>query len=425
MKINVIGAGLAGSEAAYFLASHGVEVFLYDQKPTLGPAFHEPDKCGELVCSNSLKSVQKDNASGLLKAEMQEMGSLVMEAAYKYRLPSGQDLAVDREAFSAYITEKIKANPLIHRISARVDALEEKEDVINLVCTGPLTEAGLMDYFKSKYGAEFLSFFDAAAPLVYFDSLDISKMYFKSRYDKGEGKYLNVPLNQEQYYSFAKNLASAQKVELHDFDHFEGCLPVETMAERGIETLRFGPLKPKGLSTDTIHPFAVVQLRQDDVAGSLYNLVGFQTNLTYPEQRRVLSSLPGFEKVRFARYGLMHRNSYLNAPSLLSPDLSLKNSPNTFIGGQFSGVEGYVESASSGLLAAYYILQRVRNKPFNPLPIHTMLGSLINYLLSSSPKRFAPMNACYGIYQYPFVEDKEAVYNNSIEAVKGWVKENS
>jgi methylenetetrahydrofolate--tRNA-(uracil-5-)-methyltransferase len=423
MKVNVIGAGLAGSEAAFFLASAGQEVYLYDQKPALGPAFHSPD-LAEIVCSNSLKSVEKDNASGLLKAELQEMGSLVMEAAYKFRLPSGQDLAVDRTKFSAYITAKLKAQPHIHLISEKVTSLEEGPDILNIVCTGPLTEGELLEWFKTRFGEELCSFYDAAAPLVYFNSLDASKMYFKSRYDKGEGKYLNIPLTKEEYEKFAAALAHAQRVELHDFEHFEGCLPVEVMAERGLDTLRFGPLKPKGLATEACQPYAVVQLRQDDAAGDLYGFVGFQTNLTYGEQKRVFSSLPGCGNLKFARFGLMHRNSYLNAPSLLEEDLSLKADRNLFVGGQFNGVEGYVESAGTGLLAAYYALQRIRGKAFDPLSVHTMLGSLVNYLLHSSPKHFQPMNACYGIFQYPFIEDKETAYNNSLKEVSSWVSRN-
>ncbi len=425
MKVNVIGAGLAGSEAAYFLASHGQEVSLFEQKPALGPAFHEKDLFAELVCSNSLKSVEKDNACGLMKFEMMKMGSLVMEAGYATRLPSGQDLAVDRVKFSEYITAKIKKNPLIHIYSQEVTSLVKDPETINIVCTGPLTTSGLMDYFKAECGEDLLSFFDAAAPLVYFSSLDTSKMYFKSRYDKGEGKYLNVPLDQSQYDKFCFDLAHAERITLHDFEHFEGCLPVEVMAQRGPDTLRFGPLKPKGLATDTIHPYAVVQLRQDDAAGDLYNMVGFQTNLTYPEQKRVLSSLPGFANVKFARFGLMHRNSYLCAPLVLNRDLSLKKDANTFIGGQFSGCEGYAESAAVGLLAAYYVLQRVRKQPFKEIPIHTMIGSLVNYLMMSSPKNFAPMNACYGIYQKRGFESKEEIFSNATKDVEEWVKANS
>lgn len=422
MKINIIGGGLAGTEAANYLANCGFEVNLYDMKPELGPAFHEKDKLGELVCSNSLKSTRIDNASGLLKAEMKELGSLEIEAAEANKLPGGQDLVVDREGFSTYITKKITSNPNIHLIHQKVTSLESGEDVINIVTSGPLTSPELVKYFQEKYEADFCSFFDAAAPLVYFSSLDTSKMYFKSRYDKGEGKYLDCPLDKEQYEKFTAELEHGERAELHDFDHFEGCLPVEVMAQRGKDTLRFGPMKPKGLETETIHPYAVVQMRQDDVAGDLYNIVGFQTNLKYGEQKRILSTLPGFEHVKFARFGLMHRNTYINAPLALNRNLSLKKDHNTYIAGQFSGVEGYPESAATGLLAAIYVEQRLKNEPLDYIPVSTMLGSLVNYLVCSSPKHFAPMNATYGIYQYPYRMKKEEIYTYSLELVRQWRK---
>lgn len=425
MKINIIGGGLAGVEASYYLARNGYKVNLYDLKPDkLGPAFHYKDFFGELVCSNSLKSVNKDNASGLLKGEMEALSSLIMEASKFSKLPSGQDLVVDREVFSSYITNKIKDNKNITIISKEVSELEEGEDIYNIVCTGPLTSSPLIEYFKGKYSSSFCSFYDAASPLIYLSSLDTTNMYYKSRYDKGEGKYLNVPLTSQEYYAFNDALVSGERVELHDFEHFEGCLPIETMASRGRDTLRFGPLKPKGLETEGNRPYAVVQLRQDDVAGSLYNLVGFQTNLKYSEQKRILSMLPGFKDVKFARFGLMHRNTYISAPEALNRDLSLKNDSNTYIGGQFSGVEGYVESAATGLLAAIYLRLRLENKKGVYFPINTMMGSLVNYLVMSSPKHFAPMNANYGIYQYPFKMSKEEVYDYSIKSIEEWLKKN-
>jgi methylenetetrahydrofolate--tRNA-(uracil-5-)-methyltransferase len=422
MKVRVIGGGLAGCECANSLAKKGIETELYDMKPALGEAFHTA-KFGELVCSNSLKSDVKESASGMLKAEMKEMGSLTIEAAYLFRVPSGQDLSVDREKFSAYIDEKIRSNPLIKVFSQKLDKLPE--DGINIVCTGPLTDGNLLSFLQSESGEKTLSFFDAAAPLVYFSSLDTSKMYLKSRYDKGEGKYLNIPLTEEQYFAFTTELAKAKKTILHDFDHFEGCLPIETMALRGKDTLRFGPLKPKGLETEDIHPFAVVQLRQDDAAGELYNLVGFQTNLTFPEQKRVLSLLPGLENVKFARFGQMHRNSYINAPLLLNRDLSLKKNKDVFIAGQLSGVEGYMESAATGLLASYYVSQRLRGVYFDAVPLDTMIGSLVNYLVMASAKDFQPMNACYGILEAENRKDRLGVYNNAVEEIKAWVRRNS
>lgn len=416
-KINVIGGGLAGCEAANFLANQGLKVNLYDQKPKLGPAFHSTD-FGELVCSNSLKSLKKDNACGLLKAEITRMDSLIMKAAEVSKVPSGQDLAVDRDVFSKFITDKIKKNPNINVISQTVDKIDESD--INIVCTGPLTDSTLCDFFKKKLGEDTLSFYDAAAPLVELSSLDTSKMYMKSRYDKGSGKYLNIPLKRDEYDNFVEKLISAERVILHDFEHFEGCLPIEVMAKRGINTLRFGPLKSRGLETEDIKPFAVVQLRQDNIAGTLYGLVGFQTNLKFKEQKRVFSSLPGMENAKFARYGLMHSNKYICAPKLLNRDLSLKKIPNTYIAGQFSGVEGYVESAASGLLAAHYAYQKISGSEFTPIPVFTMLGSLINYLVMSSPKHFAPINSIYGILQLPVKKDKITIYNNSMEAIAKW-----
>ena len=421
MKINVIGGGLAGSEAASFLAREGYEVHLYDMKPRLGEAFHSP-KFGELVCSNSLKSESKENACGLLKYEMEKLGSLMMEATKVSRIPSGQDLAVDRELFSSYIDDKIRKNKNIIVHSEEVIALEEGDEVINIICTGPLTSSKFCSYLKDKYLGDLMSFFDAAAPLVYFSSLDASKMYYKSRYDKGEGKYLNIPLSKEEYLSFVEDLRNAERVELHDFDHFEGCLPIEVMASRDLDTLRFGPLKAKGLEQEGNRPYAVIQLRQDDVNGSLYNLVGFQTNLTFKEQKRVLQKIKGLENVKFARFGLMHRNSYINAPSLINRDLSLKKNRNIFVAGQFSGVEGYVESAATGLLAGYYVKQRIEGKEFEPIPLNTMLGSLVNYLVMSSPKHFAPMNATYGILQLPFKKDKLTIYEESLEGITKWLE---
>jgi methylenetetrahydrofolate--tRNA-(uracil-5-)-methyltransferase len=416
--VNVIGGGLAGTSAAYFLANKGVKVNLYDQKPNLVGPFHST-KLGELVCSNSLKSEAKDNACGLLKAEIEKMGSLFIQASKYAKIPSGSDLAVDRELFSSFIDDKIRNHPNINVISSKVTSFNEDE--INIICTGPLSDEEFLNSFKNLTGLDCFSFFDAAAPLVYFDSLDTSKMYYKSRFDKGEGKYLNIPLTKEEYYQFNDLLVNAQRVELHDFDHFEGCLPIEVMASRGPNTLRCGPLQPKGLKTDAIDPYAVIQLRKDDVGGHLYGMVGFQTNLTYKEQKRVFSSLKGMENAKFARFGLMHRNSYLNAPKCLNRDLSIKGHPNIFIGGQFSGVEGYVESAATGLLAAYYAYMRLNGKQIVYLPLNTMLASLVNYLVMTSSKNFAPINACYGILQAYDKREKLSLYDKSLESISNWL----
>ena len=415
--INVIGAGLAGTSASYFLANRGYKVKLYDLKPDLIGPFHST-KFGELVCSNSLKSQEKDNACGLLKAEIKLLDSLFMQAAEVSKIPSGSDLAVDREIFSSYIDSKIRSHPNIEIISQKVTCLDLSK--VNIVCVGPIYNKEFLDYISQLTSIDSLSFYDAAAPLVYFDSLDISKMYYKSRFDKGEGKYLNIPLTKEEYINFTSELVKAERVISHDDTHFEACLPIEVIASRGENTLRCGPLQAKGLKTDTIDPYAVVQLRKDDVAGNLYGLVGFQTNLTYKEQKRVFSLLPGMEKAKYARFGLMHQNSYLNSPLCLNRDLSLKKYPNVFIGGQFSGVEGYVESAASGLLAGIYAYLRMENKPIEYIPINTMLGSLVNYLVMSSPKHFAPINACYGILQNPNRKNKMQAYEESLASLLAW-----
>ena len=419
--INIIGAGLAGTSAAYYLANRGYKINLYDQKPLLEGPFHST-KFGELVCSNSLKSNEKDNACGLLKSELEVFDSLFMKAANFNKLASGSELAVDREGFSSYIDNAIRTNPNINIISKKF--LDFKNDEIYIVCTGPLTDKEFLDRFKLLTGEETFSFYDAAAPLVYFSSLDTSKMYFKSRFDKGEGKYLNIPLNKEEYEKFTNDLINGEKVILHDFEHFEGCLPIEVIASRGLLTLKCGPLQPKGLDFNNIKPYAVVQLRKDDAANSLYNMVGFQTNLTFKEQKRIFSSLPGMENVKFARFGLMHRNSYLNAPKVLNRNLSLKNHPNIFIGGQFSGVEGYVESAATGLLAAMYVTLYLENKT-SYIPLESMMGSLVNYLVMSSPKHFAPINACYGIFQSPLRREKLKAYELSINSLNKWKKDNN
>lgn len=417
-KIKIIGGGLAGTNAAYFLANKGIEVDLYDQKPTLVGPFHST-KFAELVCSNSLKSEARDNACGLLKDEIACFNSLFTQASKFAKIPSGMDLAVDREKFSSFIDEKIRSHPNIHVFSEKVEKIVDDE--LTIICTGPLSDEKFLSEIDRLTSIKCSSFYDAAAPLVYFDSLDTSKMYYKNRYDKGEGKYLNIPLTEEEYYKFTEELVNAKRVELHDFEHFEGCLPIEVMALRGKDTLRFGPLTPKGLYYENIKPFAVVQLRKDDASGQLYGLVGFQTNLTYPEQRRVLCLLPGMNNVKFARYGLMHRNSYLIAPSCLNRNLSLKGHENIFIGGQFSGVEGYVESAGSGLLAAIYAYLKLENKEVNYIPLTTMLGSLVNYLVMSSSKHFAPINACYGILQNYNKKEKMKAYETSISDLKDWI----
>ncbi len=420
LKINVIGAGLAGVEAAYFLAKKGYQVNLYEQKPLRKSPAHHSDKFGELVCSNSLKSNRLDNACGLLKEELRMLGSLVMEAADKTSVPSGNALSVDREKFSSYITEKIKSEPLITIYEEEVNDFKKG---YNIICTGPLTSESLVAKLQEKIGEDMLFFYDAAAPIIAYDSLDMNICYRKSRYEQGDDSYINCPFDKEQYERFYHELVNAKIASLHEFDKvFEGCMPIEVMARRGEKTLRFGPLKPMGLEKDGKRPYAVLQLRQDNASASLYNMVGFQTNLTYEEQRRVFRLIPGMEKAEFYRYGLMHRNTFICAPKILNEDFSLKNDSNIFIGGQLSGVEGYVESSMSGLIAAFYLNRRLENKELIDFPIETMIGSLIRYLMTTSIKHFAPMNANFGlVYNCP--KDKNEASSRAIEALKVFLNE--
>lgn len=422
--VRVIGGGLAGSEASLLLARLGIKVKLIDMKPSkLSKAHHDKDHLAELVCSNSLKSEDPLSAAGILKGEMERLGSVVIEASKIAKVPSGQDLAVDRDVFSKYITDAIKSNKNIEIVDEDVQSIPD-DGILTIVCTGPLTSDGLSNFLAEKIGKSMLSFFDAAAPLIFKSSIDTSRMFEGSRYGKGEGKYLNIPMSKEQYEKFNNELINAQRAILHDFDHFEGCLPLEVMAKRGPMTLRYGPLKTVGLNCppDT---YAVVQLRQDDVAGSLYSPVGFQTNLTFPEQKRVFGLIPGLENAKYARFGLMHRNTYVNAPSCLDRTLCLKNDPNIYIAGQLSGVEGYCESAAMGLLAACYVYQRLSNEKVEYIPVNTLMGSLANYLVMSSPNHFAPMNATFGIIATTHSrKDHQLLRDESLGKLDEWVKKN-
>ncbi len=422
MIINIIGAGLAGCEAANFLANHGFKVNLYEKRPIAKSEAHHTDLFGELVCSNSLKSKNLDNACGLLKEEIRLMGSLMMEASEVSKVPGGESLNVDRTVFAEYITNKIKSNPNINIIYEDVDELK---DGINLITTGPLTSANLLNKLSDITGEKIYSFFDASAPIVEKSSIDFSKVYFKSRYDKGEGTYICSGMGKEQYVNFVNELVNAKKAELHSFDtqYFESCLPVEVMASRGVNTLRYGPLKAVGLDNNGHEYYAVVQLRQDDLIGDFYNLVGFQTNLTYPEQRRVFSMIPGLENAKFVRYGLMHRNSYVYAPKVLNDDLSLKCNENIYIAGQLSGVEGYVESAASGLLAAYYIYLRLTKKSYKKAGFCSVLGALIRYITHTGLNNFAPMNANFGIIYRANIDKKEVVIERALKDIRAFKKQ--
>ena len=420
--VNVIGAGLAGSEASLFLANHGIKVNLYERRPKVEDGAHHTSNFGELVCSNSLKSKKLDNACGLLKEEIKVLGSIIMEASEVSQVPSGDSLSVDRNKFSEYITNKIKENP---NITVIYEEINEPLEGITLICTGPLTSEPLLKNLAKLTSEDVYGFYDASAPIIYKDSIDFSKVFIKGRYDQEDGNYINLGMEKDEYLKFYNELINAKKALLHDFDKrdfFEGCMPIEVLASRGIDTMRFGPLKPVGLENNGKSYYAVAQLRQDDLIGDFYNLVGFQTNLTYPEQKRVFSMLPGLENARFARYGLMHRNSYLYAPKILNEDLSLKTNKNVYIGGQLSGVEGYVESAASGLLAAIYIYLRLQNKEFKALSYKTCLGSLIRYITHTGSSNFAPMNANYGIIYKANKEDKMVVATRSLEAIKEFKK---
>lgn len=418
-KVRVIGAGLAGSEAIYFLSKKGFEIEVYENKITNPNSAQHDQNYGELVCSNSLKSTSLENACGLLKQEIEELDSLIIKAAKYSQIPSGQDLAVDRNKFSKYITDTLKNLPNATFINQEYTDIDD--NIPTIICTGPLTTNELSNSLTNYLGSDMLSFYDAAAPLVFASSLNMDKLFLKSRYDKGEGKYLNSAMTEEQYDKFYNALINAERAELHDFDHFEGCLPIEVMAKREKNTLKYGPLKIAGLTQGLpFKPAAIVQLRQDDTAKSLYGLVGFQTNLTYKAQKEVFSLIPGLENAKFARFGLMHRNSYICAPKVINRDLSLKRNGNIFIGGQLSGVEGYVESAATGLLSAIYLWRKLENLKFENIPLTTILGSLVNYLIMSSPKSFQPMNATYGILLDRVGLSKMDCYTRSIEEIKKW-----
>ena len=421
--IKIIGAGLAGCEAANYLANKGYKVKLFEKRPKVNSPAHHSDLFGELVCSNSLKSKKEDNACGILKEEIDLLGSLMMEASRHSEVPGGDSLAVDRTLFASYITNKIKSNKNIEISYENVEKIDP-QDGYTLICTGPLTDEKLLQEINKISGEKSSSFFDASAPIIYKNSIDFSKVFIKGRYEQKEEGYINCPMNKDEYLRFYNELINAKKAPLHEFDtkYFEGCLPVEVIASRGVDTLRFGPLKPKGLERDGEEFYAVVQLRQDDLIGDFFNMVGFQTNLTYGEQKRVFSLIPGLENAKFARYGLMHRNSYVFAPKVLNSDLSMKKAENVFICGQLCGVEGYVESAASGLLAAYYLDLRLQNKPFKELSFYSILGALIRYITHTGANNFSPMNANFGIVYKANKDSKENVRKRALESIEVFKK---
>lgn len=403
-KITVIGAGLAGCEAAYAISKQGIKVELVEMKPLKKTAAHKTDNFAELVCSNSLKANRVDSAAGLLKQEMRMFGSLCLEAADKARVPAGGALAVDRDIFSEYITEKIKNDKNITVVNKIADELDFEN--ITVVATGPLTDGVLAQNIEKFCDSGNLNFYDAAAPIVTADSIDFDNAFIASRYDKdesGEGDYINCPMNKQEYEAFHNALVNAETAPIHEFDKqpkvYEGCMPIEILARRGEDSIRFGPLKPVGLrDPKTGHrPWAVVQLRKENQNGSLYNMVGFQTNLKFPEQKRVFSMIPALKNAEFMRYGVMHRNSFINSPKLLNADLSLKKAKNIFFAGQLSGVEGYMESAASGIIAGINAANALLNKPPLVLPQISMIGALLNYITDPTVTNFQPMGANFGI----------------------------
>jgi methylenetetrahydrofolate--tRNA-(uracil-5-)-methyltransferase len=425
--INIIGAGLAGCEASWQASQMGVKVRLFEMKPHTKTPAHNLDSYGELVCSNSLRSDQLENAVGLLKEEMRILNSLIIKCADSTRVPAGGALAVDRDGFSQMITKEIKNNPNIEVIEGEVCKIPD--DAITIIASGPLTYGELNNSIRELIGEEYLHFFDASAPIITFDSIDMSKAYKASRYGKGEDDYINCPMEKDEYLAFYNELINAEEVVLKDFEKgnvFEGCMPVEVMAKRGEDTLRFGPLKPVGLTNPHTgkEPYAVVQLRQDNSEASLYNIVGFQTHLKWGEQKRVFGMIPGLQNADFVRYGVMHRNTFINSPKSLTRNYSLKKNPNIYFAGQITGVEGYVESSASGLLAGLNAARALKGLPPVEFPATTAIGALSLYISDKTVKNFQPMNVNFGILEPIKIKIKNKKEKNAeiakraIEAVK-------
>jgi methylenetetrahydrofolate--tRNA-(uracil-5-)-methyltransferase len=402
-NVHVIGGGLAGSEAAWQLAERGASVSLHEMRPARGTEAHSGDRLGELVCSNSFRSASLDTAVGLLKDEMRRLGSLVMEVADSVRIPAGAALAVDREAFAAEITRRITAHPAIKIIREEVADLDRFDSEIVIVASGPLTSPGLCADLRRILGCDHLYFYDAISPIVSAESVDLSVAFRASRYEKGGDDYLNCPLSREEYLRFVDEVVRAEKVPTREFErciYFEGCMPIEELARRGRDTLAFGPMRPVGLVDPRTgrQPHAVAQLRQDNREATLYSLVGFQTKMTYPEQRRVLRLIPGLGRAEFVRLGSLHRNTFVRSPSLLAPTMELRGRSSMFLAGQLIGVEGYVESAASGLLAGVNVARRLEGRPCVVPPPTTALGSLVGYITAAERREFQPMNANYGLF---------------------------
>lgn len=397
--VNVIGGGLAGCEAAYQISKRGIKVKLYEMKPLKFSPAHSNTNLAEIVCSNSFKSNLLTNACGLLKEELRMLDSLLIKIADETKVPAGQALAVDREEFSKRVTEEIKNNSNIEIINEEVTTIPENE--ITIIASGPLTSDGLFNKISKIVNEKELYFFDAAAPIVEKNSINMDIAFIGDRYGKGEADYINLPMNKNEYEEFWNELINAEVAQLHKFEKkeiFEGCMPIEVMAKRGIDTLRYGPLKPVGFDDPRTgkRPYAIVQLRQDNSSGSLYNIVGFQTNLKFGEQKRVFSMIPGLENAEFVKYGVMHRNTFINSTHVLNCGFQMKENRNIFFAGQITGVEGYVESIASGLLAGINAVRYINDEDFLELPIETMIGALANYISTPNDK-FQPMNANFGI----------------------------
>ena len=428
-EVIVIGAGLAGSEAAYQLAERGIKVKLYEMRPKLSTEAHKTENFAELVCSNSLGGDHLGNASGLMKEELRLFGSLLMKVADEFRVPAGQALAVDRNLFSEKITNILKNHPNIEFINEELK--EIPMDKIVLIASGPLTSPVLSENIKKFTKDEYLYFYDAAAPIVTFESIDKDKVYFQSRYDKGDGEYINCPMTEEEYNKFYENLIKAERIPLKKFEEeklFEACMPVERIASRGIKTLLFGPLKPKGLTNPRTNArdYAVVQLRQDDKEGKLYNLVGFQTNLRWGEQKRVFSMIPGLENADFVRYGVMHRNTFINSPKVLTTSLNLKEYENIFFAGQITGSEGYVCAMATGLMAGINIYNKIVGKEPLVLEDLSSIGAIIKYI-TEEKKDFQPMGPNFGMIrdlEGKRIRDKKERYNKISERAITYLKEN-
>jgi methylenetetrahydrofolate--tRNA-(uracil-5-)-methyltransferase len=393
----VIGAGLAGSEAAWQLAERDIKVTLYEMKPVKHSAAHHEDTFAELVCSNSLRSNALTNAVGVLKEEMRTIGSLIMAKADENQVPAGSALAVDRERFSQAVTDAINSHPNITVVHEEVDHIPNEPCVI---ATGPLSSQAMVDAIGSLIDQKYCYFYDAAAPIVTADSIDYSKAYFKSRYDKGSADYLNCPMTLDEFNAFYEAVITAKTADLHSFEkeiYFEGCMPFEVMAKRGRDTLLFGPMKPVGLEKDGVRPYAVVQLRRDNAESSLYNIVGFQTHLNWGEQKRIIHMIPGLENAEIVRYGVMHRNTYIDSPVILNEGYQYKNRKDLFFAGQMTGVEGYIESAASGMLAGINLAHVLHEEPLAPADRDTMIGAMSYYVSHADPAHFQPMNANFGI----------------------------